>query len=72
MRFASNLARIKPSLAGAPQTAAEASVTNLTHLSTACVWHGNCGKSTTGVSPVATRSLRSSSEMFSVSGGSVI
>ena len=42
--------RINPSLACSPTTASEASVTDRTHLSTACMWQGNRGKSIAGVS----------------------
>ena len=42
--------RINPSLACSPTTASEASVTERTHLSTACKWQGKRGKSIAGVS----------------------
>lgn len=42
--------RINQSLARPPTTASEASVTDRTHLSTACMWQGNRGKSIAGVS----------------------
>jgi len=45
-------ARMKPSHEFCPQTAVAASVTSLTCLSTACVWHGNFGKMKVGVTSV--------------------
>ena len=64
--------RINPSLACSPTTASEASVTDRTHLSTACMWQENRGKSITGESLLLMKCCRSSPVDVLVIGGSVM
>ena len=65
-------ARTKPSRDFCPQTAFVDSVASFTCLSTACVWQGNFGKMTAGVTSVVMRSLSSASVIALITGGSEI
>jgi len=65
-------ARMKPSRDLCPQTVLDASVTSFTCLSTACVWQGNFGKLTVGVTSDVMSSLHSASVIASITGGSEI
>ena len=65
-------ARMKPSRDFCPQTSFAASVTSFTCLSTACVWQGNFGKMTAGVTFVVMRSPSSAFVIALITGGSEI
>ena len=65
-------ARMKPSRDFCPQTAFADSVASFTCLSTACMWQGNFGKMTAGVTSVVMRSLSSVSVIVLITGGSEI
>ena len=63
---------MKPSRDFCPQTVLAASVTSFTHLSTACVWQGNFGRLTFGVTSIVMSYLNSASVIALVTGGSEI
>ena len=63
---------MKPSCDFSPKTSLNASVTNFTTLSTACVWYENFGKNTVEITCIAMNCGRSAFVIVSITGSSVI
>ena len=63
---------MKPSCDFSPKTSLNASVTNFTTLSTACVWYENFGKNIVGITCIAMNCRRSVFVIVSITGSSVI